>query len=348
MGREYKVRKYYEGWGWTIPEYLSYDTMDDMKPVIMKEYEQYRNDASFTRVSIEALPLGEIDFELNDRMHAIRDMCELGHKVRANTKIRNRQPLQYAYVSFLDKDIQNYMLHEDRNKNFADILKDELNVLNVIFMDETAECAVFDFILKPNFRVLGPKGFGKQAQSLKSLIQSTDKDSLTTDEKNELYSRLKRGEVVRLLGVPLTYSDVEVEFAPKDGFMSASNKVGAIVLNTTLDEHLQQLGFVADFRSSVQNIRKIADLGITDKIFLEVFCEDHRAKTLDAFSYSLRRELLATDIKFFPVANFNRKVAHQFFFHGGALKSATQVQELDAAELDKEPFYVNLYKELSK
>lgn len=335
MNREYKVRLYYEGSGWAFPEYLSYDTMDDMKLVILKEYEQYKADAGWSRIEIEAVSLGDIDFQLNDRMRAVRDMCELGHKVRANTKIRNRQPLRVAYVVFSDKDVQGYVLGEE-------IIKDELNILNVVFMSEEDQCKLFDYKVKPNFRSLGPKGYGKQAQALKTFLTNT----YTQEQTNELHARLKKGETTEVQGIPLTYSDVEVEFAPKEGYMSATSKVGAIVLNTTLDEHLFQLGFVADFRSSVQNIRKTADLSVTDKIFLEVFCEVHRAKTLDAFVYSLRRELLATDIKFFPPEDVNKEVAHRFFFHGGALKSATQVAELSEAELDKEPFYVNLYKEL--
>lgn len=347
--RQYKISKYYEDSGWTIPEYISYDSLDDMKPIIRKELEQYKQDAGYSRFSIVALPSDNIDFELVENMFAIREICELGHKVRASTKIRNRQPLKHAHVSFSDKSIQDYMVNN--GESFIDILKDELNVMNITIMDDEIECSLFDYVLKPNFKTLGPKGYGKQAQLLKGLIQCTPETApkgtipFTADEKNELHSRLKKGETITIIGIPLTYADIEIEVSPKQNFFAASSKAGAIVLNTTLDEHLYQLGFVADFRSCVQNIRKSNNLTITDRIFLEVFCDTKKARTLDVFSYSLRRELLATDIKFYNTAEANESTAHRFYFHGGALKTSAQVESVDQSEVDDEPFYVNFWKE---
>lgn len=283
-----------------------------------------------------------------DMMDKVRELCELGHKVRAESKIRTRQPLRSAYVSFTDK-----ALVKDDELFF--LIKEELNVFDVIVMDEKSELNVFNYIVKPNFRVLGPKGYGKQAQALKALTNPTQADlgkgdviPFTTQEHNDLYNKLKKGETVQLLGIPLTLADVEIELSPKENFKSSSSKVGAIVLDTTLDEHLYQLGFIADFRAAVQNIRKYANLHVTDRIYLEVFCEAKRTKALESFSPSLRKDLLATDIKFFPPTEVNEANAHKFYFHAGSLKTSTQVEEnqVDSAELDKEPFYVNLYKEL--
>ena len=65
------------------------------------EIEQYKDDPSFKLLSVS-----NERFDLSDRVKAVREMFELGHKVRAETKIRNRQPLRKAYILFSDPKIQ--------------------------------------------------------------------------------------------------------------------------------------------------------------------------------------------------------------------------------------------------
>jgi isoleucyl-tRNA synthetase len=310
-----------------------------MKPALVKEYtEQYKDDKVFSKVIVSSISQGFVDYELMDRMNATREMCELGHKVRAATKIRNRQPLRNAYVSFIDPAIQEYMIYIDCGKNdYADTIKDELNVFDIQFLDAATEKKIFDYNLKPNFRSLGPKGYGKQAQGLKNSL-----NSMKTEERNDLYYKLKAGETVIVDSIPLVFADVEVELNAKEGFMSASDKVGAIILDTALDDNLLEAGFIADFRSAIQNVRKEAALNITDKIFLEVYCEPKRSTLLHTHAHKLAKELLATDIKFFSPDD-NVVDGHKFCFHGGLLKTPDQVANKE--ELDKETFVVKLYRE---
>jgi hypothetical protein len=284
-----------------------------------------------------------IDYDLLDRMRAVREMCELGHKVRAGSKIRNRQPLRNAYVAFSDRAIQDYMVYIDCNKNqYADIIGDELNILNVEFIDAAIEAKIFNYNIKPNFRSLGPKGFGKQAQKLKTHIAAMD-----SAERNTLHTKLRDGEIVSLLDVPLTYNDIEVEFCSKEGYISSSGKVGAIVLDTKIDESLSELGFIAEFRSAVQNIRKTANLELTDKIFLEIFCEARRVKLFEKFRHKLEKDLLATGMKFFPPCEVDITLAHRFYLHNGSLKTDAQIKEsnISTEELEDEMFFINIYKE---
>lgn len=340
--REYIILNYFNRDGNVSfsSERREFESSDNMKPILIQEYaEYYKDDSAFVRTKITALPNGVIDYELSERMSAVREMCELGHKVRANTKIRNRQPLRVAYVSFADRDIQDYMLYCDMG-DYVDIIKDELNVLNVVFMDEEFEKTLFDYNLKPNFRALGPKGYGKQAQVLKEYLAKMD-----ADNKNMIVGALKKGDSITVLDIPLVYSDIELEINPKPNLMSASHKVGAIVLDTKLDDELLSFGFVADFRSCVQNIRKTANLDLTDKIFLKVYCNPNRASMIGCHSYALKKDLLATDITFDPLVECDTTVAHKFFFHNGTLKSSDQVEGVEEKELDKEEFYVTLYKE---
>lgn len=322
MEREYIVWKQFKNG--TSSERRLFNTNNDMKDSLISEYNNlYKDDCDFIRVKIESVPDGKVNYDLMSHMRSVREICELGHKVRANTKIKNRQPLRNAYISFADRDIQDYMVIIDDNK-FSEIISNELNIINVNFIDEKIEKEIFNFNIKPNFKSLGPKGFGKQAQKLKTIL-----NEMSFDARKDSYYKLKNGETVFLADIPLTYLDVEIEFLAKDGFISATSKVGAIVLDTTLDNNLLDLGFIAEFRSSIQNIRKISGLNITDHISIEVFGEIKRLDLLKKFSNSLKKELLATEITYSSLNLFGTKVDP---------KMAHKI------EIEKEEFSIFLYK----
>ena len=119
--REYTVRYKSTNDNGSVQEwttFASFNSIDDKTDQLIKEYQaEYQNDPNFVIVSVNKSPIGDIDFELIDRMRSIRDMCEMGHKVRADVKIRNRQPLSTAYVLFADKQVQNYMVYIDCKNN---------------------------------------------------------------------------------------------------------------------------------------------------------------------------------------------------------------------------------------
>jgi hypothetical protein len=331
---------------------VDYDEDINGKTKLIAEFSKfYEKDPNFKVLGVYASPTGLVDWDLMERMKCVREMCELGRKVRANTGIRNRQPLARGYVAFANQDVQSYMLFIDAGgkREYMDMLEDELNVINIDVIDETVSNQIFNFNIKPNFRSLGPKGYGKQAQGLKATLQG-----MSIEQKNEIHTQLKSGQVVEMSGVPLTLADVEVEFCPKENFTSSSGKVGAIVLDTTMNETLLELGFVAEFRSAAQALRREANLELTDKIFLEIFCSAKRANILEKHSSKLLKDLVSTGIRFFPPAEVDEKLAHRLFFHGEILKTERQIEEaereakLDRKELSSEPFYVALYKEENK
>lgn len=291
---------------WT--SFASYNSVENRSEQLSREYaEIYKADPNFKILNITCLPTDKIDPELSKRMQAVREMCELGHKVRAETKIRNRQPLRSANVIFTDKSVQDYMIYIDCGKrDFENILSSELNVDVVNFVDDID--SFFDYNLKPNFRTLGKKGFGKLAQKLKEYLAIA-----SNDKKLELMHHLKH-ETVELMDIPLTMEDIEVEYIPKKGYASSNSKVGAIILDTNISDTLFDRGLIADFRSLMQGIRKEANLKLTDRISLEVFCELKTSESLQRFGHSLERDLLATSIKYHTLADFdpkNEDLAHK-------------------------------------
>lgn len=290
--------------------YVERSSDEDLrKEIIQDQLEQNKEDPSYKVLSIVRMRKNGIDWELQDRMRAVREICELGHRVRADVKLRNRQPLKKAYVIFSDPDVHQYMVYADCQKmEYTDIIASELNVMDVEFVDDKDK--FFDYNLKPNFRVLGPKGMGPMAQKLKLTLSS-----MTNEDRKILLRQLKNGGG-NVDGIVLAEEDVEVEYVAKSGFASANSKFGAIILDTTLDKDLLDLGFVAEFRSSIQNIRKDAGLEITDKVFIEVFCLASKANTIERHSGRLKKDLLATDIQIFPPEEVDKLIAHEMMIDG--------------------------------
>jgi isoleucyl-tRNA synthetase len=270
--------------------------------------DQYKDDKNFKIFSIEEKSSNPyIDVALSKRMDAVRDICELGNKIRSASKIRNRQPLKNAYIIFKDPDVHDYMIYLDGRKDeYRTIISEELNVFNVKFVDENEFDIIFDYQLKPNFRTLGPKGYGKQAQYLKTYLSTISKAA-----SNELYRKLKLGEAVYIAEVPLTISDVEVDFVAKENYSSAHSKSGTVILDLNLDEKLLDRGFAADFRSIVQGIRKENNLRLDDRISLEVYCDGNQTRALKNNYDWLARGLLAKDMKFFEKEKANLELAHK-------------------------------------
>jgi hypothetical protein len=134
---------------------------------------------------------------------------------------------------------------------------------------------------------------------------------MSTMTKSMLHTRLASGSTEHISGVDLSFEDFEVSLVSKEGFASATSKVGAIVLDTKLNQQLISKGFVAEFRSAVQNIRKTAKLGLTDRIDLEVYCDIEASIDLLGNHERLRKELLANDIIFPKFAKIDEDVCHK-------------------------------------
>jgi uncharacterized protein DUF5915 len=281
---------------------------EDISASLVEEYyEQHKDDPSFKILSVSCER-----FDLSSRVAAVRAMFELGHKVRAETKIRNRQPLRKAYILFADPKIQSYMQHIDCCKqDYANMFVRELNIFNVEFITGSLD-KFFVYVLKPNFRALGQRGKGKEAQQLKK-----DLLSMSNEERSIMLTALD-SQSVEAFGMTLSKDDIEVEYIPKPGFMGATGKVGSIILDTTLDAGLIEHGTVADFKSSMQNVRREAKLELTDRISFDVHCSSNMVNVLVKYLPRLKKELLADNVSFFTggKAKFDDSRSHLFEVDG--------------------------------
>src|SRR5512143_216877 len=184
------------------------------------------------------------DERLSAKMGAVRDLVSLGLQVRTQNKLKVRQPLRAAHVILskpaLEKDLAGVI----------DTMKEELNVLAIHFVPAARAREFVEYQLKPNFRSLGQKGRGRDAQTLKGVM-----GKLSAEQAATLNAQLVAEGKITVEGVELLPEDVEVAFTTKEGFAAAGDRVGVVALETALDDHLRELGFLRELQSKVQAMR---------------------------------------------------------------------------------------------
>jgi isoleucyl-tRNA synthetase len=230
--------------------------------------------------------ISAIDERLQAKMRAVRDLVSLGLQVRTQNKLKVRQPLRAAHVILskptLEKDLAGVL----------DTMKEELNVLAIHFVPAARAREFVEYQLKPNFRSLGQKGRGKEAQSLKAAMAK-----LAPEQAAALNAQLLSDGKITVDGVELLPEDVEVAFTTKEGFAAAGDRVGVVALETALDDHLRELGFLRELQSRVQAMRKDMGLEFTDRIVLGLSGGPRLSGVLAKYKDDLAREVLATAIE---------------------------------------------------
>ena len=108
----------------------------------------YRNLTNEFSVHLTSYPRANEDLinsELEEKMDLVKNLVTLGRASREATRIKVRQPIQKVLVDGK---------YEATISDFVELIKEELNVKEVVFAKDLSE--YMNFSLKPNFKVLGP------------------------------------------------------------------------------------------------------------------------------------------------------------------------------------------------
>ncbi len=225
-----------------------------------------------------------IDRELEESMKTVVDIVVLGRAARNGANIKNRQPLSGMYVK-CDKKLDSF---------YSDIIRDELNVKKVEFVDDMSALSSYSF--KPNLRTVGPK-YGKVLARIRSALSDPSLDG------NALMNELKSTGAVHFdfdgTKVSLEEADLLIETAQKEGYYTVSDNGISVALDINLTDGLINEGFIRELISKVQTMRKEADFVVTDhiKVYLsgsEKLAEILRTESEDFVSAVLCDELLYT------------------------------------------------------
>ena len=224
---------------------------------------------------------GLIDLKLEEKMDTVRDLISLGRKIREDVKIKVREPLSEV---ILDMKLEKLI------GDLTTLIEEELNVKQVIFTNEID--SYINFEIKPNFKVCG-KLFGSNIKLLSEYLQNLDKETI---------KRLENDEVITITlnntNYDLDKEMLDIRVNSKEGYNSGVINNSFIILNTTLTDDLINEGIARELISKVQNLRKVKDFNITDRIYIYYYADINLLEKLDKYLDFIKKETLSDSLIF--------------------------------------------------
>jgi isoleucyl-tRNA synthetase len=220
------------------------------------------------------------DEELERKMAYARHAVSMGRALRVQHDLKIRQPL--AAVHLVTRDpAERAVLGE-----MADLLKEELNVKEVVFRHDEEE--LVDYCAKANFRTLG-KELGKDMKNAAACIEELDGSQVADILAGKAVTIEVAGKAVTL-----TPDKVEVKRSEKAGLKVLNEGSLTVALDANIDRKLLEEGWVRDLVRGVQSLRKTEGLEVTDRIKLYVDGDDDLKTALASFMDFVATETLAS------------------------------------------------------
>ena len=199
--------------------------------------------------------------ELLGKIETVQSVIALARNIRNKNKVKNRQPLSLLRVASTDGAKVKVI------EEFADILKEELNIKNIEILSSVSDIATMK--RDPNFNVIREKYPTEIGQIIKAV-------------KSGKYEM--KGGVVEcdVDGQIKTYDKeiILITYIAKDGLFVASDFDLVVSLDLTITEALKAEGLAREMIRSIQDARKQIGCEITDKI--AIFVEgDYPAAWMD-------------------------------------------------------------------
>ena len=216
-----------------------------------------------------------IDEKLNQEIHIVRMIVNLGHGVRAKAKIKVRQPLKKIQVA-LPENVSAKIIESQK-----DVILEELNVKEMEFIREVAD--IVERQITPNAKILGPK-YGKDVQYIISEIKNGNFEIMVDD-------RVKVGPFI------LEKDEVAVGFKGKEGYDVESMEGIVVALDTVITEELKKEGYARDLVRVIQEMRKEANYEVDDRIYVLVEAQGELKKAIIEFADYITRETLANELQ---------------------------------------------------
>jgi isoleucyl-tRNA synthetase len=218
------------------------------------------------------------DQALADTMDLTRTVCSAALSLRKARQLRVRLPLASLTVAHPQAP---------RLDEFADIIRDEVNVKGLVLNSDPASVGEFQLTVNP--RVLGPR-LGQQVQEV---IRAVKAGQWT-----------QSGDVVTAAGVELRPGEYELKLtaADPDSTTALPGSSGLIALDTAVTPELTAEGTARDVVRVIQQARRDAGLDVSDRITLVLGADGAVADAVRAHAAFIAGETLATELTVVPAA----------------------------------------------
>jgi isoleucyl-tRNA synthetase len=212
------------------------------------------------------------DDALVNAMDLARDVCSSALSVRKAHSRRVRLPLSSLTVAApTASDLE----------RFADILRDEVNVRNVVLTADVAAVASHELQVVP--AVLGPRLGGRTQQIIKAVKAGEWTQS---------------GDVIEVAGDTLQPGEFTLKLVTSADTASATlpGGVGVVLLDVNVTPELEAEGMARDLIRAVQQARRDAGLDVSDRIVLTLGADSSVRTQVEPHIPMVSEETLAVQV----------------------------------------------------
>jgi isoleucyl-tRNA synthetase len=226
----------------------------------------------------------EIDESLLEQMQLVRDLVELGRSARAESKVKNRQPLARALIAAAgwDKVAEDVKVH----------LPEELNILQMQSIAQAGD--LVDVSVKANYRNLGAR-FGSRTNEIAVYL----KDNFSQEMVNQIRAQGKLDLMIDSDNIQIELADLIITETPRTGWAVASANAATVALDLTLTAELKAMGLAREAIRFIQENRKLAGFEVSDRIKLNTYSSDTELmQALQLHQAEISEEVLAVEFTF--------------------------------------------------
>jgi isoleucyl-tRNA synthetase len=225
--------------------------------------------------------VGVRDEGLERGMDAVRRLATLGRAAREAVRIRVRQPLGSLYAVVPPR--------VEVTEELLEILRDELNVRSVEFMDRAEQLVTF--AARPNFRALGAR-LGKATPRVAEAIRGVGSPELAAFRRGEPLSVEVDGQRVELAP-----GDLEIVQEARGELVVEAEGGFTVALDPAITPELRREGVARELVNRIQRLRKDSGLEVSDRIRLAVSGDAEVRGAVGAHRDFIAGETLALEVE---------------------------------------------------
>lgn len=222
----------------------------------------------------------EIDSKLEKEMDLAYKIVQLGRSARNSENIKNRQPLSEMLISV-----------DTLPEYYGNIVKEELNVKNVVLGAEMSEYVNFE--IKPNLPVLG-KEYGKLIPKIREEISKKNQMDLANKVKSGKYETIMIDDTE----INLDSNNLLITMQGKEGFAFAGEGEIGVVLDTHITEELKKKDLLEKFFLKFKIWEKDKNFEVLDRIVLYVSDNAMIEELVKKHEEEIKKETLTVEVKY--------------------------------------------------
>jgi isoleucyl-tRNA synthetase len=228
----------------------------------------------------------DVDHSVVQDMRHVQSIVSVGNQLREQYKLPNRLPLHDMTIA--GKNAQQY----------ADIIRDELNVKSVNFVDNIASVAD-SFVY-----LITPKIGARLGSALKNIIPAVKQGNYKID-----------GDKLLVGDYTLNSDEFESRLTVKSGITGAAlpDSTAVVVLNTNVTPDLLVEGLANNILRFIQDSRKAANLDVSDRINLVYSGDNDIENAINTHRDMIVRNALIVNLSKASATQFETEIdGHKF------------------------------------